>query len=138
MLHGPGGPPYSRPYAWGHTTPLFIPGFLAFLRQLPLGLGATHGAEDVDLLFVADKPFPEVLRPQETDIATGAGGAFGPHLVSPFGHISISLGSLRFATCPTRGLTPFFSKANHCQAGWQGNRSGQLPGEAMAFPAEPC
>lgn len=121
-----------------YSAPLFIPGFLAFLRQLPLGLGATHGAEDVDLLFVTDKPFPKVLRPQETDIATGAGGAFGPDLVSPFGHISISLGSLRFATCPTRGLTPFFSKANHCQAGWQGNRSGQLPGEAMAFPAESC
>jgi hypothetical protein len=135
---GPGGPPYSRTYAWGHTAPLFIPGFLAFLRQLPLGLGATHGAEDVDLLFVADKPFPKVLRSQETDVATGAGGAFGPHLVSPFGHISISLGSLRFATCPTRGLTLFFSKANHCQAGWQGNRSGQLPGEVMGFPAEPC
>ena len=91
-------------------SPLFFPGFRAFLRQFPLGLGAAHGAEDVDLLFVADKPFPKLLRPQKTDVATGAGGAFGPHLVSPFGHISISLGSLRFATRPTRGPTPFFVK----------------------------
>ena len=33
--------------------------FLAFFYQRPLGLGAAHGTEDINFLFLADELFPE-------------------------------------------------------------------------------
>ena len=64
--------------------PFFL---LLHLFHLARSLGAAEGTEDVDFLLIADKAFPEFLRPQKSNVPAGALRTLGVHQVFLFlGH----------------------------------------------------
>lgn len=62
-----------------------------FLFHPAFVLGAAHGTEDIDFLFITDELFPEFFGPEKGDIPTGAGWTFRSHPILALGHLATLL-----------------------------------------------